>query len=61
MKALFDSLVIGIYLLALAAGGKYTLSYMAQKVQYLALEKAAHGLGDLEPITQRLTGRKLNF
>ncbi len=61
MKALLDSLVIGIYLSAIAMGGKYTLAYIAQKVQYLALEKAAQGLGDLETITQRLTGKRLNF
>jgi hypothetical protein len=61
MKALLDSIVIGVYLLAIAMGGKYSLSYMAQKVQGLALEKAAQGLGVLEPVTQRLTGKKLNF
>ena len=61
MKNLIDTLVVGIYLFAMAMGGKYSLSYLAHKTQHMALEKVATGLGDLEPITQRMTGKKLNF
>jgi hypothetical protein len=61
MKTLFDSLIIGIYLVSIALAGKYSLSYITFKVQKMALEKTAQGLGDLEPITQRMTGKRLNF
>ena len=61
MKALIDSIVIATYLLAITVGGKYTLSKTYNFIQRAALEKVATGLGDLEPITQKMTGKKLNF
>lgn len=61
MKALIDTLVIGVYLFTIAMGGKYSLSLMANKSRDLALKKVMTGLGDLEPITQRMTGKKLKF
>lgn len=61
MKNLIDALVVSVYLFAAAWGGKYTLSHITQKTKIMALEKAFRGLDDLTPMTQKMTGRKLNF
>ena len=61
MKNLIDTLIVGIYLIAGIWGGKYTLSHIAHKTKMMALEKAARGLDDLGPITQRMTGKKYNW
>ena len=56
MSKIIDTLIIGIYMLSIAFAGKYSLAYLAHKIQYMALEKVALGLGYLEPIAQRMTG-----
>jgi hypothetical protein len=61
MKALIDALMVATFLFASFLGGKYTLKQTANYVQNLALEKAARGLGDLEPATRKMTGKKLDF
>ena len=61
IKNLIDVLVVATYIFALAWGGKYTLSHMAYKIKIMALEKAAGGLGDLTPMTQRMTGKKYSW
>ena len=61
MKQLIDAIMVGVMLVATYQGGKYTLKQTAAYVQRLALEKAATGLGDLEPATRRMTRENLDF
>jgi hypothetical protein len=61
MKNLIDALVVATYISVMAWGGKYTLSYMDHKIKIMALEKAAVGLSDLTPMTQRMTGKNYSW
>lgn len=61
MKQLIDAIMVGVVLVATYQGGKYTLKQTVLYVQKLALEKAATGLGDLEPATRKMTGTRLDF
>ena len=61
MDKLIDSIATAISIILIAAGGHYTVKQVAAWSQRMALEKAALGLGKLEPATQKMTGGKLDF
>jgi len=65
MNAVISSIMMVVFYLTAYAGIVFGVGYSAKavhdKVQYLALEKAAQGLGRLEPMAQRMTGGKLDF
>jgi hypothetical protein len=45
----------------IAFGGRYTIQQVLNWSQKMAFEKAAQGLGKLEPSTQKMTDGKLDF
>ncbi|MCB9085742.1 MAG: hypothetical protein H6624_15450 [Bdellovibrionaceae bacterium] len=65
MNAAISSIMTMVFYLTAYAGIIFGAGYSAKaihdKVQYLALEKAAQGLGRLEPMAQRMTGGKLDY
>ncbi|MGB0454974.1 MAG: hypothetical protein ACPGJV_14785 [Bacteriovoracaceae bacterium] len=61
MKTIIDSAIMGAYIFATLAGGSFALNKAHDKVQKMALEKAASGLGSMEKISRGITGKKLNF
>ena len=61
MRVIIEVLVATAFAIATFQGGKYGLKQTVAYVQGLALEKAAQGLGDLEPTTQKMTGQSLDF
>ncbi|MEK6706129.1 MAG: hypothetical protein AABZ06_10095 [Bdellovibrionota bacterium] len=61
MEKIIDTLLMVVYITLVAAGGRYTLKQAVDWSQKLAMEKAAHGLGRLEPATRKMTGGKLDF
>jgi len=61
MEKLIDGILTVVYVTLIAFGGKYTLQQAVAWSQKVAFEKAAKGLGHLEPATQKITGGKLDF
>lgn len=61
MEKLIDAILIAVFATLIAAGGRYSIHQVAVWSQKLALEKAAQGLGQLEPATRKMTGGKLDF
>lgn len=61
MEKLIDAILMVVYGVVIATGGRYTLHQAAVWSQKIALEKAAKGLGQLEPVTRKMTGGKLDF
>ena len=60
-----EKIIDGILTLASVAligfGGRYTVQQVLHWSKHVALEKAAQGLGKLEPATRQMTGGKLDF
>ena len=61
MRSIIDSAIIGAYIVAAFAGGNFALKKAHDKIQKMALEKAATGLGSMEKIARGMTGKRLNF
>lgn len=61
MDKIIDGILTVVYVALIAMGGKYTLQQAVNWSQKQAFEKVAHGLGSLEPTTQKMTGGKLDF
>ncbi|MEI7973485.1 MAG: hypothetical protein WCH11_03870 [Bdellovibrio sp.] len=61
MEKIIDSIATLLSVILIALGGHYTLKQVAAWSQKMALEKAAQGLGKLEPAAQKMTGGKLDF
>jgi hypothetical protein len=61
MEKLIDGILTVVYVALIAMGGRYTLQQAVAWSQKMAFEKAAQGLGKLEPATQKMTGGKLDF
>ena len=61
MEKIIDGIITAAFIFTVAAGGRYTLHQVVAWSQKMAFEKAAQGLGKLEPSTQKMTGEKLDF
>lgn len=61
MEKIIDGVLVATFAVAVAAGGHYTLRQIYHWSRRAALEKAAQGLGKLEPSTRKMTGGKLDF
>ncbi len=61
MEKLIDGILTVVSVVLLALGGRYTIQQVLAWSQKAAFEKTAHGLGRLEPATQKMTGGKLDF
>jgi hypothetical protein len=61
MEKLIDAILVVVYGVLIAAGGRYTLHQATVWSKTIAFEKAAKGLGKLEPATQKMTGGKLDY
>ena len=61
MEKLIDGIATLVSVVLIAAGGHYTVKQVVAWSQKMAFEKAAQGLGKLEPATQKMTGGKLDF
>ena len=61
MEKLVDGILTAVYVALIALGGKFSIQQAVAWSQKMAFEKAAHGLGRLEPAAQKMTGGKLDF
>jgi hypothetical protein len=61
MEKIIDSVLAVVYSFLIVYGGKYTLQQTVTWSQHMAFQKAAQGLGRLEPATRQMTGGKLDF
>lgn len=61
MEKIIDGILTAALAIAVAYGGHYTLRQIYNWSRMAALQKAAQGLGKLEPGTRKMTGGKLDF
>ncbi len=61
MEKIIDGVLTLVSVALIGLGGRYTLHQVLDWSRHAAFEKAAQGLGRLEPATQKMTGGKLDF
>ncbi len=61
MNTLIDWILTFVSVAVIGVGGTYTVKRAFTWSRTAALEKVAHGLGQLEPAAQKMTGGKLDF